>query len=65
MKTIEQLLKAKGQEIWSVSPRTSKARPSSSRGRVVGIVTLGDVVKRILSEQEFRIQELEKYVTGG
>jgi hypothetical protein len=28
------------------------------------MVTLGDVVKRILSEQEFRIQELEKYVTG-
>ncbi|HTR44902.1 MAG TPA: hypothetical protein VMH06_04250 [Thermodesulfovibrionales bacterium] len=32
---------------------------------VVDIVTLGDVAKRILSEQEFRIQELGKYVTGG
>lgn len=31
---------------------------------VVDIVTLGDVAKRILSEQEFRIQELGKYVTG-
>jgi CBS domain-containing protein len=142
MKTVEQLLKAKGREIWSVSPRASvyaalemmaekdvgallviddgrlagifserdyarkvilrgrasretmvselmtpsvfyvgpdntledcmalmsakriRHLPVLDRDRVVGMVTLGDVVKRILSEQEFRIQELEKYVTG-
>ena len=39
--------------------------PIMSQGRVSGIVTLGDVVKRIISEQKLTISELEKYVTGG
>jgi CBS domain-containing protein len=32
---------------------------------LIGIVTLGDVVKQIISEQDFTIKELEKYITGG
>jgi CBS domain-containing protein len=38
--------------------------PVLDRDRLIGIITLGDVVKRIISEQEFTIQELEKYVKG-
>ncbi len=38
--------------------------PVMDRDRLVGIITLGDVVKRIISEQEFTIKELEKYVKG-
>jgi CBS domain-containing protein len=38
--------------------------PVLDRGRLAGIITLGDVVKRIISEQEFTIHELEKYVKG-
>lgn len=38
--------------------------PVLDRDRLVGIITLGDVVKRIISEQEFTIKELEKYVKG-
>ncbi|MCL4475161.1 MAG: CBS domain-containing protein [Nitrospirae bacterium] len=38
--------------------------PVLNRDRLVGIITLGDVVKRIISEQEFTIHELEKYVKG-
>lgn len=38
--------------------------PVLDRDRLVGIITLGDVVKRIISEQEFTIHELEKYVKG-
>jgi signal-transduction protein with cAMP-binding, CBS, and nucleotidyltransferase domain len=38
--------------------------PVLENGRLVGIVTLGDVVKKIISDQEFRIHELEKYVIG-
>lgn len=38
--------------------------PVLDNDRLVGIVTLGDVVKRIISEQEFTIHELEKYVKG-
>jgi CBS domain-containing protein len=34
-------------------------------GRLIGMISLGDVVKRIISEQKFRIKELEKYISGG
>jgi CBS domain-containing protein len=33
--------------------------------RLIGMVTLGDVVKQIISEQKFTITELEKYIAGG
>jgi len=33
--------------------------------RLIGMVTLGDVVKQIISEQKFTIKELEKYTSGG
>ena len=33
--------------------------------QLIGMVTLGDVVKQIISEQQFTIKELEKYISGG
>ncbi|MCL5023554.1 MAG: CBS domain-containing protein [Nitrospirae bacterium] len=33
--------------------------------RLVGIITLGDVVKKIISDQEFTIHQLESYVFSG
>ncbi len=38
--------------------------PVLENERLEGMVTLGDVVKRIMSDQEFRIHELERYVIG-
>jgi CBS domain-containing protein len=32
--------------------------------QLIGIISIGDVVKAIISEQEFMIEQLEKYIGG-
>ena len=39
--------------------------PVLKNNRLSGIVTLGDVVRQIISDQQFAIRELEKYITGA
>jgi len=39
--------------------------PVLKNDKVVGIVTSGDVIKTIISEQEFIIDQLERYIKGG
>jgi len=39
--------------------------PVLENDQLVGVVTLGDVVKQIISDQKFVIRELEKYISGG
>jgi CBS domain-containing protein len=39
--------------------------PVIDNGRLIGVVTIGDVVHAIISEQEITIRDLENYITGG
>lgn len=39
--------------------------PVYQDGELIGILSIGDIVKQIISDQEFTIKELEKYITGS
>jgi CBS domain-containing protein len=39
--------------------------PVIDDGALVGIVTIGDVVNSLISEQNITIRDLENYITGG
>lgn len=39
--------------------------PVMDAGRVIGIISIGDLVKSIIAEQEFVIGQLENYIAGA
>lgn len=39
--------------------------PVVDGGKLVGLISIGDLVKDIISEQKFIIEQLEHYITGG
>lgn len=38
--------------------------PVMEEGRLVGLVSIGDLVKGMISEQQFIIEQLEHYIRG-
>jgi CBS domain-containing protein len=39
--------------------------PVTENGQLVGLISIGDLVKDIISEQQFVIEQLERYITGA
>ena len=39
--------------------------PVLQEGKLIGIISIGDVVKAVIAEQEYTIKHLENYITGG
>jgi CBS domain-containing protein len=38
--------------------------PVLSDGQLLGVISIGDIVKNIISEQQFTIEQLEHYISG-
>jgi CBS domain-containing protein len=39
--------------------------PVTDNDRLIGIISIGDVVKAVISDQQFVIEQLEHYITGA
>ena len=38
--------------------------PVLEEGRIIGLLSIGDIVRAVISQQKFIISELERYITG-
>lgn len=47
-----------------VTERRIRHLPVLDSGRLVGIISIGDLVKVIIAEQQFIIEQLEHYISG-
>ena len=48
-----------------MTTRRVRHLPVFSGDQLAGIVTIGDIVKAVISEQEFRIEQLENYIISS
>ena len=49
----------------TMSERHIRHLPVVEDGKLVGIISIGDLVNFIISEQEFKIDQLESYIQGN
>ncbi len=39
--------------------------PVTANGKLIGMISIGDVVKAVISDQQYTIEQLEHYITGA
>jgi len=47
-----------------MTEKRTRHLPVMDKGKLIGLVSIGDVVKSIIDEQRFTIEQLESYITG-
>lgn len=47
-----------------MTEKRTRHLPVMDAGKLIGIVSIGDVVKSVIDEQRFTIEQLENYITG-
>jgi IMP dehydrogenase len=47
-----------------ITARRIRHLPVIDQGKLVGMLSIGDVVKAMISEREFMIRQLENYIAG-
>lgn len=48
-----------------MSKKRARHLPVMEKDKLVGLVSIGDIVNRIISEQKTKIQDLESYIVGS
>lgn len=51
--------------MWLMTNKFIRHLPVIDNGKLVGLISIGDVVKYIIDEQKFIIGNLENYITGN
>jgi len=47
-----------------VTEKRIRHLPVMEEGQLIGLISIGDLVKSIITEQQFIIEQLERYITG-
>ncbi len=47
-----------------MTEKRTRHLPVLDEGKLTGLISIGDVVKSIIGEQQFTIEQLERYITG-
>lgn len=48
-----------------MTEKRARHLPVLENGKLIGLISIGDVVKAVISDREILIRELERYITGG